>query len=71
MYDKFRRLSYIHRGMPLVPGTTAGVGSMMFGASFAEPEVNQNLATLNHFPCHDQAYIVDFLMALTEGYFQR
>jgi len=38
---------------------------------FPEPEVNQNLATLNHFRCRDQSYIVAFLKTLTDGYFQR
>ena len=47
-----------------------GGGGMMSGA-FPEPEVKQNLATLNMFPCRDQAYLVAFLKTLTDGYFQR
>jgi len=50
-------------GMTLAPGASAGV--------FPTPEVNQNLATLNHFPCRDRTYIVTFLKALSDGYFQR
>jgi cytochrome c peroxidase len=50
-------------GMTLAPGASAGV--------FPEPEVNQNLASLNHFRCRDQSYIVTFLKTLTDGYFQR
>ena len=62
-------------GMTLAPGASAGVGGGgmggMCGGSFPEPEVNQNLATLNHFRCRDQAYLVAFLKTLTDGYFQR
>ena len=41
------------------------------GMGFPAPEVNQNLATLNHFRCRDQSYLVAFLKTLTDGYFQR
>ncbi len=59
-------------GMTLAPGASAGVGGGgMCGGSFPEPEVNQNLATLNHFRCRDQAYLVAFLKTLTDGYFER
>jgi cytochrome c peroxidase len=52
-------------------GGGMGGGGMMCGGMFAEPEVDQNLAPLNHFRCRDQAYIVTFLKTLTDGYFQR
>jgi len=48
-----------------------GMGGMCGGMMFPEPEVNANLATLNHFPCRDRSYIVTFLKTLTDGYFQR
>ena len=48
-----------------------GRGRMCGGMMFPEPEVNQNLATLNHFPCRDQGYLVAFLKTLSDGYFQR
>jgi cytochrome c peroxidase len=52
-------------------GAGMGGGGMCGGMTFPEPEVNQNLATLNHFPCRDQAYLVAFLKTLSDGYFQR
>jgi cytochrome c peroxidase len=52
-------------------GGGMGGGGMCGGMMFPEPEVNQNLAALNHFPCRDQAYIVAFLKTLSDGYFQR
>jgi cytochrome c peroxidase len=52
-------------------GGGMGGGGMCGGMMFPEPEVNQNLATLNHFPCRDQGYIVAFLKTLSDGYFQR
>jgi hypothetical protein len=45
-------------------------GGMCGGMTFPEPEVNQNLATLNHFPCRDQASLVAFLKTLSDGYFK-
>jgi hypothetical protein len=48
-----------------------GGGGMCGGMGFGEPEVNENLATLNHFRCPDQSYIVTFLKTLSDGYFQR
>ena len=65
---------YAMRGMMMGGGMGGGMmggGGMMCGGSFPEPEVNQNLAMLNHFRCRDQAYIVAFLKTLTDGYFQR
>jgi cytochrome c peroxidase len=65
---------YASRGM-MGGGMMGGggmVGGMMCGGMmFPEPEVNQNLATLNMFRCRDQAYIVAFLKTLSDGYFQR
>ena len=58
---------YIARGMM---GGMGG-GGMCGGMMFPEPEVNENLATLNHFPCRDRSYLVTFLKTLTDGYFQR
>jgi cytochrome c peroxidase len=52
-------------------GGMMGGGGMMCGGSFPEPEVNQNLATLNHFRCRDQPYLVAFLKTLSDGYFLR
>ena len=52
-------------------GMGGGMGGMMCGGMFPEPEVNQNLAPLNHFRCSDQASIVAFLKTLSDGYFQR
>jgi hypothetical protein len=52
-------------------GCMGGGGMMCGGMSFPEPEVNQNLAMLNHFRCRDQSYIVTFLKTLSDGYFQR
>lgn len=48
-----------------------GMGGMCGGMMFPEPELNANLATLNHFPCRDRSYLVAFLKTLTDGYFQR
>lgn len=66
---------YAMRGMGggmMGGGMMGGGGMMMCGAGvFPEPEVNQNLATLNMFRCRDQAYIVAFLKTLSDGYFQR
>jgi cytochrome c peroxidase len=67
---------YISRGMMGgmgggMGGGGMGGGGMCGGVMFPEPEVNQNLATLNHFPCRDQGYIVAFLKTLSDGYFQR
>ena len=52
-------------------GGMGGGGMMCGGMTFPEPEVNQNLATLNMFRCRDQAYVVAFLKTLSDGYFQR
>jgi cytochrome c peroxidase len=52
-------------------GGGMGGGGMCGGMMFPAPEVNENLATLNHFPCRDQGYIVAFLKTLSDGYFQR
>ena len=52
-------------------GGGMGGGGMCSGMTFPEPEVDENLATLNHFRCRDQSYIVTFLKTLTDGYFQR
>jgi hypothetical protein len=52
-------------------GGMGGGGMMCGGMMFPEPEVNQNLATLNMFRCRDQAYVVAFLKTLSDGYFQR
>jgi cytochrome c peroxidase len=62
---------YASRGMMMGGGMGMGGGGMCGGMTFPEPEVNQNLATLNHFRCRDQAYLVAFLKTLTDGYFQR
>jgi cytochrome c peroxidase len=66
---------YAMRGMMgsgMMGGGMMGGGDMMMcGGSFPEPEINQNLATLSHFRCRDQAYIVAFLKTLSDGYFQR
>jgi cytochrome c peroxidase len=61
---------YISRGMMGGMGG-AGMGGMCGGVMFPEPEVSQNLAVLNHFPCRDRAYLVAFLRTLSDGYFQR
>jgi cytochrome c peroxidase len=60
---------YISLGM--MGGMGGGMGGMCGGMTFPEPEVNQNLATLNHFPCRDRGYLVAFLKTLSDGYFQR
>jgi cytochrome c peroxidase len=52
-------------------GMGGGGGMMCGGMMFPEPEVNQNLATLNMFRCRDQSYVVAFLKTLSDGYFQR
>jgi len=52
-------------------GGGMGGGGMCGGMMFPEPEVNDNLAVLNHFRCRDQSYIVAFLKTLSDGYFQR
>jgi len=52
-------------------GGMGGGGMMCGGTMFPAPEVNENLATLKHFPCRDQAYLVTFLKTLSDGYFQR
>jgi len=64
---------YAMRGVMGMGGGGMGGGGMggMCGGAFPEPEVNQNLATLNHFRCRDQSYIVAFLKTLSDGYFQR
>jgi cytochrome c peroxidase len=64
---------YISRGMMggMMGGGGMGGGGMCGSMTFPEPEVSQNLATLNHFPCRDRAYIVAFLKTLSDGYFQR
>jgi cytochrome c peroxidase len=67
---------YISRGMMGgmgggMGGGGMGGGGMCGGMMFPEPEVSQNLAMLNHFPCRDQGYIVAFLKTLSDGYFQR
>jgi hypothetical protein len=38
---------------------------------FPQPEVNQNLAPMNHFSMMHQSYLVTFLKTLSDGYFQR
>jgi cytochrome c peroxidase len=48
-----------------------GMGGMCGGMMFPVPEVDANLATLNHFRCADQSYILTFLKTLSDGYFQR
>lgn len=48
---------YASRGM--IGGMSGG--TMCGGLMFPEPEVNQNLATLNHLRRRDQAYIAAFL----------
>lgn len=48
-----------------------GMGGMCGGMMFPAPEVNANLAPLNHFRCMDQSYILAFLKTLSDGYFQR
>jgi cytochrome c peroxidase len=63
---------YISRGMMGgMGGGGMGGGGMCGGRTFPAPEVNQNLSTLNHFPCRDQSYLVAFLKTLSDGYFQR
>lgn len=57
-------------GMGGMGGGGMGGGGMC-GGMLPEPEVNQNLATLNHFRCPDQSYVVTFLKTLSDGYFQR
>jgi cytochrome c peroxidase len=52
-------------------GGGMGGGGMCGGMAFPEPEVNQNLAALHHFPCRDQVSLVAFLKTLSDGYFQR
>jgi cytochrome c peroxidase len=52
-------------------GGMGGGGMMCGGMGFPQPEVNENLASLNHFRCPDQSYIVTFLKTLSDGYFQR
>ncbi len=52
-------------------GGGMGGGGMCGGMMFPEPEVNANLATLNHFRCSDYSYLVPFLKTLSDGYFQR
>ena len=52
-------------------GGMGGGGMMCGGMMFPQPEVNENLATLNMFRCRDQTYIVAFLKTLSDGYFQR
>jgi cytochrome c peroxidase len=58
-------------GGMMAGGGMGGGGMMCGGMTFPAPEVNQNLASLNMFRCHDQAYIVTFLKTLSDGYFQR
>jgi cytochrome c peroxidase len=48
-------------------GGCAGMGEDMF----PPPEVELNLASLNHFSMMDQANIVAFLKTLSDGYFER
>ena len=62
---------YASRGMMGGMGGGMGGGGMCGGMMFPQPEVDENLATLNHFRCRDQSYIVAFLKTLTDGYFQR
>jgi len=63
---------YASRGMGgMMGGGGMGGGGMCGGMMFPEPEVNENLATLNMFRCRDQSYLVAFLKTLTDGYFQR
>lgn len=68
---------YVSRGMMGgmggggMGGGGMGGGGMCGDMMFPEPEVDQNLATLNHFPCSNRAYIVTFLKTLSDGYFQR
>lgn len=63
---------YASRGMMGGGGMGGGMGGGgMCGGMFPEPEINENLAALNHFRCRDQSYIVTFLKTLTDGYFKR
>jgi len=65
---------YASRGMMGMGGGGmggGGMGGMCGGMMFPAPEVNANLATLNRFRCMDQSYILTFLKALSDGYFQR
>jgi cytochrome c peroxidase len=64
---------YASRGMMggMGGGGMGGGGMMCGGMMFPTPEVNQNLAVLNHFRCMDRSYIVSFLKTLSDGYFQR
>lgn len=62
---------YAARGMMSGMGGGMGGAGMCGGIMVPEPEVDQNLATLNHIRCRDQSYIVAFLKTLTDGYFQR
>jgi cytochrome c peroxidase len=52
-------------------GMGGGMGGMCGGMMFPEPEISENIATLNHFRCSDHSYIVAFLKTLSDGYFQR
>lgn len=52
-------------------GGGMGGGGMCSGTAFPAPEVDQNLAVLNHFPCHNRSYLVAFLKTLSDGFFQR
>jgi cytochrome c peroxidase len=65
---------YASRGMMGMGGGGmggGGMGGMCGGMTFPTPEVNANLATLNHFRCMDQSYLLTFLKTLSDGYFQR
>ena len=65
---------YAMRGMGghMGGGMGGGMGGMMCGGmTFPAPEVDQNLAALNHFRCADTSYIVTFLRTLSDGYFRR
>ncbi len=49
-----------------------GMPNMMCDPNlFPQPEVNQNLTSMNHFNMMDQAKITVFLKTLSDGYFQR
>jgi cytochrome c peroxidase len=48
-----------------------GMGGMCGGYSFGAPEVSDNLASLQMFPCMYKSYLVSFLKTLSDGYFTR
>jgi cytochrome c peroxidase len=68
---RFYAMRGMNGGMMGGGGGMGGGGMMCGGTMFPEPEVNENLATLNMFRCRDQSYVVTFLKTLSDGYFQR